>query len=168
MHLSSFSRSTQPRWWRFSSKYCALKLYEWAKARNLRNYLPSAYLGLHLKTKTHQWIIKLVSGYARFNATPIMNSPKRAECSSNWTIRLYRISDKAETAWALPEFHLRSWFCSTAMIWGTVYNHQDLVCSVPRMFTGPIRTCGKADIRFKHKHFGFVFFFSPQNSSSSH
>lgn len=157
MGLFSFLRSTQPRRWRFSSKYCALKSYEWDKTRNLRNGLPSAYLDLYLQTETYQWVIKLVSVYAHFNATPIMNSPKGAVCRSNWANRLYRISDKTETAWALPEFHLRPWFCSTAMIWGTAHNCQDLVCSGPRMLTGPIPKCGKADIIFKHKHFGFGF-----------
>lgn len=150
MGLFSFLRSTLWRRCRFSSKYCALNSYEWAKTRNLGKGLPSAYLGLHLKTKTHQWIIKLVSGYACLNATPIINSSKGAEWSSNWANRLYGISDKTETAWALPEFHLRPWFCSTAVIWGTVHNGQDWVCSAPRMFTGPIPKGGKADIRFKH------------------
>lgn len=165
MGLFSFLRSTQPRRWRFSSKYCALKSYEWDKTRNLRNGLPSAYLDLYLQTETYQWVIKLVSVYAHFNATPIMNSPKGAVCRSNWANRLYRISDKTERAWALPEFHLRPWFCSTAMIWGTAHNCQDLVCSGPRMLTGPIPKCGKADIIFKHEHFGFGF--PPPNSSSS-
>lgn len=79
----------------------------------------------------HEWLIKLVSVYAHSNATLISQLwiPKRGLNAAAIEQTDYRVSDKTETAWALPQFHLRSSFCNTDTIWATTDNDQDSVFS---------------------------------------
>lgn len=83
------------------------------------------------------------------------------ECSSNWANRQYRISDKTDSM-SFIRVPLE------ALILQHCYDLRNCSQS-PRLgvfsswkFTGAIPTCARADIRFEHKHFGFLwgFFFS--------